>query len=620
MAALLGCLLGAPAAEAAADLGTSGFLGGTRHEWINDVAVDVAGNVYVTGWTTSPDFPTDRPLFGWTGGESVSCDDDECPDAFVAKYAPDGTRIYATYLAGNRYDEGMAIAADAAGHAYVAGRTGSEDFPAGGAPEPYGVPDRAFVAKLAPDGSALEWLRTLGPTGKHGAEDIVLGGDDVYIVGTNESLDFPTTAGAYDRACVGTEPSPRCVETFVARYTTSGALLASTLFGGHESLEEGTAIAIDRAGRPVIAGHSGHTDWGFPTTPGTYDQTPDNSGSEAFAARLSTDLSRLEWAATFGGTDFDDAMAMTLDPQDRPVLVGWTDSRDFPTTPGAIDRQCNNSDDWYDCPANSDGFATKLTADGSALVWSTYIGSYSDDIAYDVASDAQGDVYVTGAASDAERFPLKDAYQADDRWNDESCRYSGWLCTEAFLVRISDAGGLVYGSLLGGGSMEIGLGAAVDPEGDAWIAGVTQSDDFPVGGAAAQRARAGGDCPGWGAYDLPECSDGFLSEFDFTPGSTSPRAGVGFRRRRGGCRRRGTVFRRAARSQAVAPRPPGRRAPDRRDRVRGRGAARARAPRRHALAHRRHAAHARRRALRAPPAPRGRAATGSAHRRSSAAR
>jgi len=524
VAVAFGCLFGAPAAAAAdAGLGSSTFLGGTDHEAINDVAVDGAGNVYVTGWTQSADFPVRGSLFGWTGGPPDACDYDGCADAFVAKYAPGGrSLIYATYLSGSRHDEGTAIAVDAAGHAYVAGLSNSGDFPAGGDPQRAG--SGAFVAKLAPDGSALEWFRRLGPTKGRGADDIALAGDDLYVVGTNEDMDFPATAGAYDRVCKDPRYPDRCVDTFVARYTTAGQPLAATLLGGDNSWEQGTAIAIDSAGRPVIAGHVGLASYGFPTTPGTYDQTPDEGGTEAFAARLSPDLSRLEWAATFGGDDFDDTLDMVLDSQDRPVLVGFTNSRDFPTTPGAVDRLCNNSAEWYDCPDKTDGFATKMAADGSALLWSTYIGGFGDDAAYAVAMDRQGDVYLTGTTSHEGTFPLKDPYQADVRYDRASCDHS-WYCDDAFLVRLSGAGSLVYGTLLGGGSEDAGHGVAVDPEGDAWLGGHAFSSDFPVSSTAVQPARAGGECPRWQYYDNPECSDGFLSELDFAPGQTGPPPG-----------------------------------------------------------------------------------------------
>ena len=96
-------------------------------------------------------------------------------------------------------------------------------------------------------------------------------------------------------------------------------------------------------------------------------------------------------------------------------------------------------------------------------------------------------------------------------------------CEDAFLVRLSDAGGLVHGTLLGGGSQDAAHGVAVDPDGDAWIGGHAFSSDFPVSSTAVQPARAGGECPwGWQYYDNPECSDGFLTELDFAPVQASP--------------------------------------------------------------------------------------------------
>ena len=131
LAATIGCLVAAPAAPAAS-LSVSTYFGGSHHEEIIDVATDPAGNVYVTGWTMSADLPVRNPQFGFTGGaDDFECDDYGCPDAFVAKLAPGGRSvIYSTYLAGSRLDEGSGIAVDAAGNAYVVGRTNSEDFPA----------------------------------------------------------------------------------------------------------------------------------------------------------------------------------------------------------------------------------------------------------------------------------------------------------------------------------------------------------------------------------------------------------------------------------------------------------------------------------------------------------
>ena len=437
----------------------------------------------------------------------------------------------------------------------MVGRTNSGDFPAGGDPQTLGG-SGTFVVKLGP-GGALEWTRYVGRTSRYTDSDVAVGdAGHVYVTGATDDEFFETTPGAYDRQCVDPRYNDNCTDSFVARFTTGGALLATTLFGGDFPDERAAAVAVDSAGRPVIAGVVGAPMYGFPRTPGSYGQTPEPSGRAAFVARLSADLARLEWAAAYGGRDGDHVLDLALDTQDRPVVVGWTDSRDYPTTPGAVDRQCNASDEWYSCPGRPDGFATKMTADGSDLVWSTYIGGVGDDVAYSVALGPQGDVSLTGTTTHEQTFPLKDPYQDETPYNEASC-LNRWYCDDAFFVRLSEAGGLLYGSLLGGGSQDAGHGVAVDPEGDAWLGGVAYSSDFPVTASAMQPARAGGECPWWRYYDNPECSDGFVTEFASGPGqgqqpAASPAgatsaAGGEEAPARGGETRRLTVVRRGRR-------------------------------------------------------------------------
>jgi hypothetical protein len=488
----------------ATTLGTSSFFGGSQHDQVTDIAVDRGGNVYVTGWTMSPDFPVRDPLFGFTGGADDSeCDSFAgCPDAFIAKLTPGARSVaYATYLAGSRYDEGTSIAIDAAGSAYVVGKTDSLDFPTGGDPQPYAT-SRAFLTKLAPDGSRLEWTRYVGGTDDLTPADVALDGrDNVFVAGTTWNEFFGTTEGAYDRDCIDPRYYSTCVDAYIAKFTTSGTHVATTMFGGHHSMEHARAIGIDSAGRPVIAGSVAGPNDGFPRTPGTYGTTPLGTSDAAFIARLSADLSRLEWAAAFGGTDRDDVQDMTLDAQDRPVIVGLTHSRDFPTTTGALDRQCNHSDDFYSCPESSDGFAAKLAADGTGVVWGTYLGGSSDDMAYSIAGDANG-FAVSGTSANEPWFPLRDAYQST---------VNGY--PDAFVVRLAQDGALQYGTLLGGSGMDDAPGVALDPQGNAWLGGGTYSADFPVTAGAIQTTGAGGECIPITWQQFPNCADGFVAQF-----------------------------------------------------------------------------------------------------------
>jgi hypothetical protein len=239
-------------------LGVSGFLGGWLHDEITDVAVDATGHVHVTGWTRSRDFATGNPLFGWHEWNAM-CESDTCSDAFVAKYAPGGrSLVYLTLLSGAGEDAGSAIAADASGRAYVAGTTNSRDFPSRNAPQDgYGggsYDGKAFVAKLAPDGSALEWSRHHGGSGTWGedAYDIALdAAGSAYVAGTTDSMDLPTTAGAADRICTADPQDDPCREAWVVKYTSAGGLVYATYFGGDHAAEGAMGIDVDRAGRAV---------------------------------------------------------------------------------------------------------------------------------------------------------------------------------------------------------------------------------------------------------------------------------------------------------------------------------------------------------------------------------
>ena len=499
-------------------LGVSGFLGGWVEDEITDVDLDAAGNIYVSGWTQSRDLAP----FGWDEWNAM-CAFDTCVDAFVAKYAPGGrSLVYLTLLSGARDDWADAVAAGASGHAYVAGETESADFPTRNAAQD-GFGD-AFVAKLAPDGSALEWSTYQG-RGRDRAFDLAVDpAGAAYVAGHTYAMEFPTTPSAADRVCSSDISTPQCSEGWVAKYTTAGALVYSTLFGGDDSEEWITGIAVDRAGRAVVAGHAGSAS-DFPATPGAYDTTPESTLSESFVARLNAAGSAVEWATLLGGFDWDDAEALALDAQDRPVVVGTTESWDFPTTPGAHDRLCTDTGGEIPCTNQSDGFVTKLAADGSALVWSTFLGGTGYDTAQAVDVDARGDVVVTGAASDEFAFPLKDAFQDDEANTSLSCGSRSW-CADAYFVRLSENGALLAGTLLGGGSHDVGTGVAAEPDGDAWVAGFAHSRDFPASADAVQTMQAGGNC-GASFVDFGECTDGFLAEIRASGSQPQPNSGPG---------------------------------------------------------------------------------------------
>jgi hypothetical protein len=261
-------------------LSYSTYLGGNGADEGHAIRVDAAGDIYVTGSTTSTNFPTQNPIQGYGGG-TCGFPPVPCTDAFVTKIDPSQPAgqqlVYSTYLGGNGDDEGNGIAVDGGGNAFVAGATGSANFPTtpGAFQRTYGGGEsNAFVAKLSGTGS-LVYSTYLGGSFDDAAAGIAVdSAGNAYISGDSTSLDFPTTPGAYRRTLPGVDAA------IVAKLNPSGsALVYSTYLGGtHDPItgeggnDHGTGIAVDAGGNAYVTGATDSVD--FPTTAGAFQLTP----------------------------------------------------------------------------------------------------------------------------------------------------------------------------------------------------------------------------------------------------------------------------------------------------------------------------------------------------------
>ena len=424
----------------------STYLGGNRSDEGWSIAVDSEGNIYITGFTPSTNFPTTNPLQASYGGGYE--------DAFVAKLNADGSAlVYSTYLGGSQGDYGRGIAVDSAGNAYVMGHTDSSDFPtANPLQATRGGSDDAFVAKLNADGSAFVYSTYLGGSrGDYGYGIAVDGAGKAYVTGRTQSTDFPTAnplqgsnGGDYD--------------AFVAKLNADGsALLYSTYLGG-SNYDWGEGIAVDNAGNAYTMGWTRSSN--FPTTAEAFD-TSHNGGEDAFAVKLNADGNALVYSTYFGGSDSDRGEGIAVDNAGNAYTMGWTRSSNFPTTAEAFDTSHNGYED---------AFAVKLNADGSALVYSTYLGGSRGDYGYGIAVDNAGNAYVTGR-TDSTDFPTASPLQGSHGGGDY----------DAFVAKLNaDGSALVYSTYLGGSNYDCGYGIAVDSEGNAYVTGYTQSADFPT--------------------------------------------------------------------------------------------------------------------------------------------
>ena len=359
----------------------STYLGGGDEEEARGVGVDAAGSAYVTGTTDSADFPTTPGAFDTTfnGGDI---------DAFVTKLSATGSSLlYSTYLGGGSGEQGRGVAVDAAGSAYVTGFTSSANFPTAAAFDTaLGGTDDAFVTKLSPTGSSLVYSTYLGGGSfDSGSAAAVDASGSAYVSGHTNSTDFPT-AGAFDSSLGGTQ------DAFATKLSPTGSsLLYSTYLGGSGG-ENGNGVAVDAAGSAYATGFTSSAD--FPTA-GAFDATL-GGGGDAFATKLSSTGSSLLYSTYLGGGGFEVGLGVAVDAAGSAYVTGQTSSGDFPTTTGTFDSSLGGA---------QDAFVSKLSASGSSLADSTYLGGSSDDLGEGVAVDASGSAYVTGKTSSGD-FPI----------------------------------------------------------------------------------------------------------------------------------------------------------------------------------------------------------------------
>ena len=290
-----------------------GGSGGSGAEASFDIAVDSAGNAYITGYTDSRDFPTANARDRFLGGVT---------DAFVTKLNADGTAfLYSTYLGGWDYELGASIAVDNAGRAYVTGDTSSANFPLTNAMDgTIGGPD-GFVTKLSPSGASLVFSTFLGGSRNDNPRTIsVDGAGNSYVTGWTDSVDFPTAA-AFDSTHSGG------LDGFVSKLSASGAsLVFSTFLGGsgHDSI---SSSVVDPDGNIYVAGHSSSGD--YPMVHAT-DGSRDGEW-DGFVSKLHAGGNTLLFSTYLGGSDDDFAQAITLDNQSNVYIAGITGSADYPT-------------------------------------------------------------------------------------------------------------------------------------------------------------------------------------------------------------------------------------------------------------------------------------------------
>ncbi len=446
----------------------STYLGGTSGDSGNGIAIDAAGNAYISGSTGSLNFPTTAGVFQPTF-QPLPGNGPYYGDAFVTKLNPSGTAlVYSTYLGGTVAGEvGKSIAVDNQGNAYIAGTTGGgavltrqNDFPTVNAYQStFGGTDDGFVTKLNPTGSALVFSTYLGGNDSDSANRLALNPatGESYVVGFAFSTNFPTTPGVFLPApCPVTPCTTITVKAFVTKFNSSGGTAQfSTLLGN--GYAEGADI--DSSGNTYITGTASSN---YPVTPGVFQ--PVSGGSDAFLTKLNSNGTALIYSTFLGGgPQSDRGFDVDVDGAGNAYVAGQTQSSGFPTTPGAFDISYNGGED---------AFVTKFNTTASALIYSTFLGGSAEDRARSIAVDNSGNAFVTGQTR-ATNFPTVNSLQLRST-----------SLTDIFLTKLNPNGSaLVYSTYLGAGE---GADVALDAAGaNAYLTG-TAKQQIPVTPGAFQ--------------------------------------------------------------------------------------------------------------------------------------
>jgi PKD repeat protein len=439
----------------------STYLGGLGSDAGNAIAIDAPGNAYITGKTSSTNFPTTLPNLGSYAGGTA--------DVFVTKLNAGGTAlIYSTFLGGSDTDNGLGIAVDNLGFAYLTGETASDDFPTASAfaniPGSTGSTD-AFVVKLNTTGSALIYSTYLGGALDDSGQGISVDKfGQACVSGVTSSTDFPIYGTALQHFYGGGYS-----DAFVAKLNNLGtAVVYSTFVGGTKS-DAAYAIALDDDGNMYVAGETASSD--FPIYLG-FQSTYGGGDVDAFVMKINGSSGQAVYSSYLGGISADFGRGIAVDGSRRAYVTGKTSSPTFPVA-NAVQGTYGGGD--------ADAFVARFTPSGDNLSYSTFLGGSGSDVGYAIAVDSNGNAYVTGRTSG--NFPTIKAVQ----------NVYGGGSSDAFVTRVNGIGDRIdYSTYLGGSAADFGYSIAAGTIGNVYLTGKTSSLDFPSTSNAFMNFNAAG--------------------------------------------------------------------------------------------------------------------------------
>ena len=368
------------------DLIFSTYFGGSDYEFLRDIAVDDSGNCYVIGHTRSIDFPTIDALDDTLSGEY---------DIFLFKLDSEGVPVFSTYFGGSDNEWGTAVDVDNDGNVYFCGTTYSDDYPIMNAFQDEYIPGSyngdCYVTKLTTNGTDIVYSTYIGGSWLDEGHDIAVDAfNNSYVVGKANSIDFPTTSGAFDESYNGDG------EAFLLKLNATGNGLVYCTFLGGTHHEEADGVAISSDGSCFVTGFTDSSD--FPTTLGAYQSTNMSSlpRTDAFITKFTPDGASLNFSTYLGGSASDYGSAIAIDDLGNCYISGVTMSDDYPVTYTGNTIQAESGD--------IGAIISILDATGSELLVSTVIAGAWSTVSVNV--DDEGRIYLSGLAEDENLYTL----------------------------------------------------------------------------------------------------------------------------------------------------------------------------------------------------------------------
>ncbi|MHA2106007.1 MAG: hypothetical protein ACW981_21475 [Candidatus Hodarchaeales archaeon] len=443
----------------------STFIGGSGDEFAQSLFVDAFGYIYLSGYTSSSDFPTKNAYDTTFGGKN---------DVFLIKMSNDGKEIlFSTFLGGSDFEFLRSFHIDANQHIYLTGETHSNDFPTKNAyDDTYNGGINAsesgdtFLTKLSSDGKDLIFSTYIGGSNT----DILIGQvlddeNNIYLSGTTQSPDFPTKNafnGTYNN---GSDLINGAGDGVIVKFSSNGQeLLFSTYFGG-SGYDHIGKVLIDNENNIIFTTFTGSPD--LPTKNAFYPNF--GGGVDIALTKMTADGQNLLFSTYFGGTGDDSVTMNTFDTFNNIILVGKTSSHDFPKI----------GDNNHSAGGKTDIFISKISGEG-LVFYSKVIGGTETDEIFGTVIDNSDNVYIVGV-TDSPDFPVRQAFQTQFKDGVRSIPNTIHATGDGFFMKYSlPNDSIVFSSFFGGSSEDYLFQIIIDDFSNVYIAGATKSVDFPT--------------------------------------------------------------------------------------------------------------------------------------------